>query len=625
MDKLGIYIPTYNRARELKSSLSYFMPQARKYNLPIYVSDNNSSDNTESVLRSMKLRYHKIYYKKNNTGIGNTYASNLISVLSMGKTEFAWICGDDDVIKEGAIGKILKSLRGNDFLQINSEIWDNSLSKILLSRKINQSKDIEYKKGEHECVLLNATGGYAGFMSEIITRKRYIDAVLKKEMRFGKNISSKEFIHVKLFFNSIVDKKGMLISEPLIRYRSMNTFKGGELETWLLSFPAALKELHGHYSAIAINSIASLPAYSIIGITAVNKMQNPQNVKKYKQLIRSNRAMHLWLKELLLIIMYMPNPIIRMIIWPIMHKNSFIIAGNAKTNNRSQSYSIRMQQNRDTITKTLNILKHASLKGAIKTAMAYLKVKYVKSKVKKSLLPANPSNARITGNDILLTTFKMHYDGKLINISGYRFWETFLAFKEVFIEKEYGWLKVKGKQVLDIGAFNGDTAIFFAKCGAKAIYAYEANPHLISLIKYNLKANACNKTIKIFNNMLSNKSSEKSNMYVDAQNMVSTYSEEQIRGVMLNIPSVSLDVVSKRHNIHGGILKMDIEGAEYDVIKAAQGETLCRFSQIQIDCHSRRGKSINDIVRKLSNAGFECQYTPQGTMGGGYITATNGK
>jgi FkbM family methyltransferase len=55
------------------------------------------------------------------------------------------------------------------------------------------------------------------------------------------------------------------------------------------------------------------------------------------------------------------------------------------------------------------------------------------------------------------------------------------------LEAEYGYLDVSGRVVADIGAYLGETAIYFAKRGAKLVHAYE--PVFHRFIAKNLEVN----------------------------------------------------------------------------------------------------------------------------------------
>ena len=277
------------------------------------------------------------------------------------------------------------------------------------------------------------------------------------------------------------------------------------------------------------------------------------------------------------------------------------------------------------IKETIRFLSHASFKGSIKAAIAYTKIKADTIWIPKTYLPPPyPPDSKQKENSIQLHRLQIPYLKKNIFLTGYSFWSRFLAAKEVFLEKEYDWLGVKGKQVIDIGAFTGDTAIDFATRGAKIVYSYEANPTLISLINYNLVANGVSKKVNLFNYLIGKNKPHKSNIYIDDQNMV-THAKNLKQHKLLhknNIKVVCLDELVKKHKIENGILKMDIEGAEYDVINSTSIKTFQSFSQMQIDFHKMEGRTAEQIIKRLSKARFQCTKFEVGTMQGGYIQAT---
>lgn len=55
-DLLGIYIPTYNRKKELEVCLASFIPQLKPYGFPIFIADNNSTDGTKELIKKLNKR-----------------------------------------------------------------------------------------------------------------------------------------------------------------------------------------------------------------------------------------------------------------------------------------------------------------------------------------------------------------------------------------------------------------------------------------------------------------------------------------------------------------------------------------------------------------------------------------
>jgi len=96
-DKLQIIIITYNRQKHVQNMLgSLLASDAPTKNLNILVLDNNSTDNTEDVVKTLQAQYPNVQYLKNhyNLGIGG----NIARAMEIANQEYVWILGDDDVL-----------------------------------------------------------------------------------------------------------------------------------------------------------------------------------------------------------------------------------------------------------------------------------------------------------------------------------------------------------------------------------------------------------------------------------------------------------------------------------------------------------------------------------------------
>ncbi len=115
MKKLSICIPTWNRADILNITLGSLINQLKGYEdqVELIVSDNNSEDNTEEIvknyLKDFPLIYHRM--KENIGGTGNF--DFLINYLSTG--EYSILIGNDDLVLDGAIPKILELISDSKY------------------------------------------------------------------------------------------------------------------------------------------------------------------------------------------------------------------------------------------------------------------------------------------------------------------------------------------------------------------------------------------------------------------------------------------------------------------------------------------------------------------------------
>ncbi|MEM4067576.1 MAG: FkbM family methyltransferase [Candidatus Micrarchaeaceae archaeon] len=169
--------------------------------------------------------------------------------------------------------------------------------------------------------------------------------------------------------------------------------------------------------------------------------------------------------------------------------------------------------------------------------------------------------------------------------------------KEQFFEEQYRWLDVKGKDVVDIGANIGDTAIYFALKNAKHVYAFEPYPYSYNLAVKNKKANGFEEKVTLLNEACGGKRG-KIKIGMNYENRGGTDLKSFNKGKVVRI--VTLKDIVRRFKINRGILKVDCEGCEYGIILNAKKETLKKFDQIMIEYHY----GYKNLVKKLKETGF---------------------
>jgi FkbM family methyltransferase len=165
-------------------------------------------------------------------------------------------------------------------------------------------------------------------------------------------------------------------------------------------------------------------------------------------------------------------------------------------------------------------------------------------------------------------------------------------------------MDVKGAKVVDIGAFYGETAIYYSRMGASEVFAYEPFKSE-SFILSNARLNGCN-NIKSYRMAVSNEDGF-FNCDPDFENRAETkvyYAENPDK----KLNKISLETIVNQHSIEDGCLKLDAEGAEFEIIKSAPIETLRKFKQMAIEVHNYFG-NIDEITDKLMNSGFDITYS----------------
>lgn len=159
-----------------------------------------------------------------------------------------------------------------------------------------------------------------------------------------------------------------------------------------------------------------------------------------------------------------------------------------------------------------------------------------------------------------------------------------------------------GKQVVDIGAAVGDTAIYFILRGAKEVIAYEPHQSSYELAVKNIEVNNFSDKCKVINAAIGK---EAGSIIIDSKSykMFGSSFEDHNKGEV--IPVKTLHNIVQEHQINDALLKIDCEGFEYDIILSAPNEILSRFNFILIEYHF----GIQGLKSKLEEANFKVTFT----------------
>jgi len=81
--------------------------------IELIISDNCSTDETEATVRALIEKGHPIKYVRNGVNIGPD--SNFLQCFEAASGSYAWVLGDDDILFEGIISKLLHLLSNNSY------------------------------------------------------------------------------------------------------------------------------------------------------------------------------------------------------------------------------------------------------------------------------------------------------------------------------------------------------------------------------------------------------------------------------------------------------------------------------------------------------------------------------
>ncbi len=187
---LSICIPTFNRDRSLKKSLTKFTQEVSRNHfqnqVEIVVGNNGSTDQTVKVIDSFKAKYSYIRHYDNEKNLG--LPLNVLKIIKYAKGEYLWIIGDDDFIYKNSLREIIEKLvkQEPDLLYLNYKARILNNNKII-DNFLGMNHDTLYKNRQdffnsfrHPFSVYRLRSSYLSFISLNIIRREIMVRNLKK-------------------------------------------------------------------------------------------------------------------------------------------------------------------------------------------------------------------------------------------------------------------------------------------------------------------------------------------------------------------------------------------------------------------------------------------------------------
>ncbi|MDX1378155.1 MAG: FkbM family methyltransferase [Anaerolineales bacterium] len=160
--------------------------------------------------------------------------------------------------------------------------------------------------------------------------------------------------------------------------------------------------------------------------------------------------------------------------------------------------------------------------------------------------------------------------------------------------------------VVDIGGHIGGFALRAARLAHRGhVYTYEASRQNFELLEKNLQMNDV-ANLHIHNQVVSHKNGEM-NFFTPSDNGALGSLMQETDSPMETVQATTLTDIIAENNIEQiNYLKMDAEGAEYDILVNCPPETLARVKRIVMEYHEFEGdqRTHRDLVKILQSNGF---------------------
>ena len=188
-------------------------------------------------------------------------------------------------------------------------------------------------------------------------------------------------------------------------------------------------------------------------------------------------------------------------------------------------------------------------------------------------------------------------DVKLLKIFGWRGTDLFTA-----IADYKGMLgpSIRGKSVLDVGAYVGDSSILFAAMGARRVVAVEPSPWAYSVARKNVEANGLGDAIELVNCAVAREDGK--TLMLPSSEIEISFAALSATGGDVPIPTCTLDSLIERYGPFD-VMKMDCEGCEHDSIPYSR--RIGEVKEVLVEYHG----GYEDIERKLREEGFEVLFS----------------
>ena len=139
--------------------------------------------------------------------------------------------------------------------------------------------------------------------------------------------------------------------------------------------------------------------------------------------------------------------------------------------------------------------------------------------------------------------------------------------------KDYPLWDFRGKTVVDIGAHLGGFSVRAARRGAKAVWSFEANPANVEVLRRNCAKypsvrveDAC----AVVGASAPRTATLRQRQDSDLRCRMGVIDSPQFGEAVVEIPTVTLDAIIEMAGAPIDILKIDCEGAEYDILMTSK-------------------------------------------------------
>lgn len=216
--ELSICIPTLNRAGFIGETLDSIVAQLEP-GVEVVIVDGGSTDGADRVVEPYVARFPQVRYVRKGEGAKASNAGfdrDCSHAVELASGTHCWLMTDDDVLKPGAVARVLAAVRaGHDLAIVSCEVRDLQLREQLLRARPDIAEDRVFGPDNWE-----------DFFRLVIAHVTFVGAVVVRRSlwlgRHAEDYFGTGFVHVGVLFRRPVAGTSIVLADPLVVIRNGN-------------------------------------------------------------------------------------------------------------------------------------------------------------------------------------------------------------------------------------------------------------------------------------------------------------------------------------------------------------------------------------------------------------------
>lgn len=236
--KLSICIPTLNRGSFIGETLESIVSQLVDQ-VEVIIVDGGSTDNTEQVVCFFQQTFSNIRYVKKDSAekkpSNEGFDRDCNYAVELAEGRYCWLMTDDDLLKPGALRKILlETEKDHAVIVANAEVMNSDFTELLVHKRPIILQDRIFQPSEWDD-FASTVGSHLTFVGAVII-KRQLWMSRNREKYYGSG-----FIHVGVIFDEPIRGTTLVTADPLVCIRFGNAqWTSRAFHIWMINWPSLI-------------------------------------------------------------------------------------------------------------------------------------------------------------------------------------------------------------------------------------------------------------------------------------------------------------------------------------------------------------------------------------------------